>query len=81
MILGDATFKHTILDDSVQAIITSPPYFNLRKYSEDKGHEAVEIGGGKTVDEYVIHLVKAFHKFKDCLKDDGLLWLNLRVPS
>lgn len=47
MILGDATFKHTILDDSVQAIITSPPYFNLRKYSEDKGHEAVEIGRGE----------------------------------
>ena len=77
VILGDATFKHTILDDSVQAIITSPPYFNLRKYSEDKGHEAVEIGRGETVDEYVSHLVKAFHNFKDCLKDDGLLWLNL----
>lgn len=46
MIMGDATFKHTILDDSVQAIITSPPYCNLRKYSEDKGHEAVEIGRG-----------------------------------
>lgn len=47
VILGDATFKHTIPDDSVQAINTSPPYFDLRKHSEDKEHEDVEIEGKK----------------------------------
>lgn len=77
VILGDATFKHTILDDSVQAIITSPPYFNLRKYSEDKGHEAVENWKGGNGRRVCKPSVKAFHNFKDCLKDDGLLWLNL----
>ena len=77
VLLGDAMARQPISDNSVQAIITSPPYFNLRKYSEDKEHEAVEIGREKTVDEYVGHLVKAFRNLKDCLKDDGLLWLNL----
>ena len=77
VILGDAMARQPIPDNSVQAIITSPPNFNLRKYSEDKEHEAVEIGREKTVDEYVDHLVKVFHNLKDCLKDDGLLWLNL----
>ena len=50
VILGDAMARQPIPDNSVQAIITSPPYFNLRKYSEDKEHEAVEIGREKTVD-------------------------------
>ncbi|MBQ1348486.1 MAG: hypothetical protein IIY58_03895 [Aeriscardovia sp.] len=75
-ILGDTMARQSIPADSVQTIITSPPYFNLKKYSEDKEHEAVEIGRGKTVDEYVSHLVKVFHNFKT-----GCFGLILEIPS
>lgn len=63
--------------NSVQVIITSPPYFKLRHYSKDKYLAAEEIGREKSVDDYVSDLVAIFHSLKDVLKDDGLLWLNL----
>ena len=78
VILGNAISKQPEIEKkSVQAIITSPPYFNLRKYSKDDEHEKAEIGREKSVDGYVSNLVKVFHNLKDYLKDDGLLWLNL----
>lgn len=78
VILGNAISKQPEIEKkSVQVIITSPPYFNLRKYSKDDEHEKAEIGREKSVDGYVSNLVKVFHNLKDYLKDDGLLWLNL----
>lgn len=64
-------------EQSVQAIITSPPYYKLRKYSKDKKLSKEEIGREASVTEYVNHLTEIFHKLKPILKDDGLLWLNL----
>ncbi len=57
----------------VQSIITSPPYFGHRKYSEIDG----EIGREKTLNNYVNNLVCCFELIKPILKDSGLLWLNL----
>jgi site-specific DNA-methyltransferase (adenine-specific) len=37
MILGDARDLRTISDGSVQLIVTSPPYFNLKSYASDAG--------------------------------------------
>ena len=58
---------------SVQCIVTSPPYFGLRRYSNDER----EIGGEPTPAEYVAHLVEVFDAAWDVLTDDGTLWLNL----
>lgn len=78
IIQGDILKVAKNLDtESVQAIITSPPYFNLRKYSKNSDFENMEIGREKNVDEYVKHLVTIFHELKPVLKNDGLLWLNL----
>jgi DNA modification methylase len=62
-------------DDFFQCIITSPPYFNLRDYSE--GQEENEIGKESSYEEYVSNLVEVFTILKSKLKPDGLLWLNL----
>jgi DNA modification methylase len=62
-------------DDFFQAIITSPPYFNLRDYSE--GTENEEIGKEKDHEYYIKNLVDLFEILKKKLKPDGLLWLNL----
>lgn len=63
--------------NSVQTIITSPPYFRLRHYSKNKTLISEEIGREKTVENYVNDLVLTFNKLKPVLKEDGLLWLNL----
>ena len=57
---------------SVQAVVTSPPYFGLRDY----GHEQ-QIGLEKTPDEFVAGLVLVFDAVRRVLADDGVLWLNL----
>lgn len=55
-----------------QAIITSPPYFSMRRY----GNDAAEIGGvGAGVQEYVNSLVRVFNALP--LAEDGCLWVNL----
>ena len=62
-------------DDFFQTIITSPPYFNLRDYSE--GIEQGEIGKEESFEDYIRSLVEIFEVLKNKLKSNGLLWLNL----
>jgi len=61
-----------IADESIQCVVTSPPYFGLRDYGN-----AGQIGLEKTPDEYVAALLEAFAEVWRVLKPDGTLWLNL----
>ncbi len=59
--------------NSVQCIVTSPPYWGLRDYKlGDKG-----VGLEPTPDLYVQHIVEIFREVKRVLRDDGTLWLNM----
>jgi len=71
---------HTIQDNSINAIITSPPYFGIVKYTNDPA----ELGPPKRKKEetkekikYIQELVTLFVNLKSKLKDDGTLWVNL----
>lgn len=57
---------------SIQCVITSPPYFGLRDY----GHVA-QIGLEKTPDAYINKLVRVFREVWRVLRNDGVVWLNL----
>lgn len=59
-------------DESVNCIVTSPPYYGLRDYGVDG-----QIGLEQTPDEYVAELVAVFREVRRVLRDDGTLWLNL----
>lgn len=77
VLLGDVRHvAESIPDNSVQCIITSPPYFGHRSYSEGESQEN-EIGREDCLDDYVRNLVDSFEATKPKLKQDGLLWLNL----
>lgn len=78
VLLGDVNESlKNIDDDSIQLIVTSPPYYKLRKYSKTEETRDEEIGRESTVDSYVKDLTTTFSKLMPKLKDDGLLWLNL----
>ena len=62
----------TIAANSVQACVTSPPYWAQRDYGT-KG----QIGIEKTPEEYVAKLVDVFREVRRVLRADGTLWLNL----
>ena len=60
-------------NECIDAVITSPPYFNLRKYTNNEN----EIGRETTVDEYLKNLMKIFLEIKRVLKETGSLWINI----
>ena len=75
IILGDARKQSHILDDNFfQCIITSPPYFGHRFYSES---DPDEIGKESNLLDYIDHLVDTFDLLRHKLHNSGLLWLNL----
>lgn len=71
--LGDALkVANTLPDESVNCIITSPPYFGLRDYGEH-GQYGLEA----TPNAYVAVMVKLFRELRRVLADDGTMWLNI----
>lgn len=61
-------------DESVHCVVTSPPYFGLRSYTD--GDER-EIGKEQTPEQYVEALVSVFREARRVLRSDGTFWLNL----
>lgn len=60
--------------DSIDCIVTSPPYYGMRQYTEDDDRE---IGREDTLPGFISALVDVFNECKRVLKDDGTLWLNI----
>ena len=61
-------------DRSVHCVVTSPPYYNLRRYETDLSNV---IGNESSPDEYVKSMLDAFREVKRVLRDDGICWVNL----
>jgi len=57
---------------SVQCVVTSPPYFGLRDYGQDG-----QIGLEETPAAYIDKLVSVFREVRRVLRDDGTVWLNI----
>ena len=57
-------------DESIDCVITSPPYYGLRDY-----HKQGQIGRESTVEEYLDRLVAVFREVKRVLKADGTCFL------
>lgn len=62
----------TLPDESVNCIITSPPYYGLRDYGADG-----QLGLEDTPAAYVERLVAVFREIRRVLRPDGVCWLNL----
>lgn len=58
--------------ESIQCIVTSPPYWGLRDYGIDG-----QIGLEQQLQQYINKLVAVFSEAKRVLKNDGILWLNI----
>ena len=60
-------------EEKARMCVTSPPYYGLRDY----GGEENQIGQEQSPEQYVEEMVKVFSLVRDCLTDDGTLWLNI----
>ena len=73
ILYGDCRKILSQFDEKSRCCITSPPYYGLRDY----GGESNQIGQEQSPEEYIQEMVKVFRKVRDCLTDDGTLWLNI----
>lgn len=73
LICGDASAGLDLLaDETVQTVVTSPPYWSLRDYEVGE-----QLGRDDTLDTYLARLVRTFDKMKRVLRNDGTVWLNV----
>lgn len=70
---GDAlTVLRQMPDQSINCIVTSPPYWAIRDYGEPG-----QLGMEPTPREYIARLVEILAEARRVLADDGTLWLNI----
>jgi len=73
LLIGDVRDKiKEIATGSIQAIVTSPPYWGLRNYESN-----LQIGQEKHPEHYVENIVSLAKEFWRVLKKDGTFWLNI----
>lgn len=73
IILGDCLEVLKTLDsESVDCVVTSPPYWALRDYGVEG-----QLGLEPTFQEYIIKLCNIFDEVKRVLKKEGTCWVNI----
>lgn len=73
IIIGDCReVLSTLEDESVDCIVTSPPYYLKRDYGHD-----LQIGAESTWEEYLETLTKVFVEARRILKPEGTIWINI----
>lgn len=72
ILIGDVREQlATLADDSVDCVVTSPPYWGLRDYGV-----AGQIGLEPTLGEHLTVMVEVFREVRRVMKPTGTLWLN-----
>lgn len=73
---GDA-LNLDLPDDSVDLVVTSPPYFGLRAYMDNGEMYDGQIGAEATPAEFVDALIAATREMVRVVKPSGSIWVNL----
>ncbi len=66
-----------LADNTVDLVVTSPPYFALRSYQDGGEHYDGQIGSEPTPAEFVAALLDVTRECVRVLKPSGSLWVNL----
>lgn len=59
-------------DNSIDCVVTSPPYYNVRDYGVDG-----QIGREQTLEDYISKIVSIMKECKRVIKPTGTIFLNL----
>lgn len=73
---GDAAHLQ-LPDESVDLVVTSPPYFGLRSYMDGGEHYVEQVGAEATPTEYLDALIACTAEWMRVLKPTGSIFVNL----
>jgi DNA modification methylase len=73
---GDAA-SLPLPDESADLIVTSPPYWGLRSYSDGGEHYDGQIGSEETPGEFIAALIDCTREWMRVLKPEGSIFVNL----
>ena len=76
VVRGDAR-RLPLPDASVDLVVTSPPYFSLRSYTDAGEHYDGQIGSEVTPREFIATLVECTAEWVRVLKPSGSMFVNL----
>lgn len=66
-----------LADSAVDLVVTSPPYWALRSYTDGGAHYDGQIGAEPTPAAYVDSLIRCTAEWMRVLKPGGSIWVNL----
>lgn len=66
-----------LADESVDLIVTSPPYFGLRSYTDGGEHYDGQVGAEATPAEFIAALIECTREMVRVLKPSGSIFVNL----
>ena len=73
VLCGDVWASLQTLDDnSIDCVVTSPPYWSQRDYGFDG-----QIGSEPQLQDYLAKLVTVFHLLRRKIKSKGIFYLNI----
>lgn len=75
MIIQSSAFALPHPDNTFHCIVTSPPYWGLRRYEGEQGENP--LGAEATPEKYIERIVEAFREIYRVLRPDGVAWLNI----
>jgi DNA modification methylase len=76
-ILRGDTRQLPLADTTVDLIVTSPPYWALRSYTDGGEHYDGQIGAEPTPAAYIDSLIQCTAEWMRVLKPGGSIWVNL----
>lgn len=74
-IIFDSSEKLSVPDKTIDLIVTSPPYWNLKDYFKNG-----QIGQ-ESYDEYLERLESVWKECIRVIKKDGLIWININIRT
>jgi DNA modification methylase len=66
-----------LADNTIDLVVTSPPYFGLRSYQDAGEHYDGQLGSEATPAEFVDALICATREMVRVVKPSGSIWVNL----
>lgn len=77
----NTNLKDILKNEVVDCAVSSPPYYSMRVYQEDKkntkGKKKPQLGQEKSPEEYISNLMTSYKEVIRTLKKTGSIWVNI----